>query len=47
MNRGDEGDAFPGSTDNRTFNDSSNPSANRYDNSITGISFSNISDPDH
>ena len=46
VNRGDEGDAFPGSTDNRTFNDSSNPSANRYDNSSTGISFSNISDPD-
>jgi len=45
-NRGDNGDPFPGISGNRTFDDNSNPSATRNDGYETGISFSNISDPD-
>ena len=43
INRGDSGDPFPGQSDNRTFNQYSNPSSNRYDNSVTNISLENIS----
>jgi hypothetical protein len=46
VNRGDNGDPFPGTSGNRTFDDNSNPSALRNDGYETGISFSNISDPD-
>ena len=46
VNRGDNGDPFPGTSGNRTFDDNSNPSAARNDGYETGISFSNISDPD-
>jgi M6 family metalloprotease-like protein len=46
INRGDNGDPFPGTSGNRTFDDNSNPSATRNDGYETGISFSNISDPD-
>jgi len=46
VNRGDNGDPFPGTSGNRTFDDNSNPSATRNDGYETGISFSNISDPD-
>ena len=45
-NRGDNGDPFPGTSGNRTFDDNSNPSAIRNDGSETGISLTNISDPD-
>ncbi|MBT3608002.1 MAG: T9SS type A sorting domain-containing protein, partial [Candidatus Marinimicrobia bacterium] len=45
INRGDDGDPFPGTSGNRTFDDNSNPSATRNDGYETGISFSNISDP--
>ena len=43
-NRGDSGDTFPGDNNNRTFNSSSYPSSNNYDNEETNISFENISD---
>ena len=43
INRGDSGDPFPGQSDNRTFNQYSDPSTNRYDNSETNISIENIS----
>jgi len=46
VNRGDNGDPFPGTSGNRTFDDNSNPSATRNDGSATGISLTNISDPD-
>ena len=46
VNRGDNGDPFPGTSGNRTFDDNSNPSAIRNDGSETGISLTNISDPD-
>jgi len=45
-NRGDAGDPFPGTSGNRTFDDNSNPSSSRNDGLATGISFTNISDPD-
>ena len=40
---GDAGDPFPGSTNNRTFDDSSNPNTRDYDSNCTGISVRNIS----
>ena len=43
INRGDSGDPFPGQSDNRIFNQYSDPSSNRYDNSETNISIENIS----
>lgn len=36
-NRGDAGDVFPGSSNNTTFNDSSNPNANSNDNEASGV----------
>jgi len=45
-NRGDNGDPFPGTSGNTTFNDNSNPSTTRNDGSETGISLTNISNPD-
>lgn len=44
-NRGDAGDVFPGSTNNRTFNGSSNPSSKSYAGSSTCVAITNISDP--
>ena len=46
QNRGDGGDPFPGTSNNRVFNDSSSPSSTRNDGSVTGISVFNISDSD-
>lgn len=40
---GDSGDPYPGSSGNRNFNDSSNPSSKLYDGSNRNISLSNIS----
>jgi len=45
-NRGDNGDPFPGTSGNTTFDDNSYPAATRNDGSETGISLTNISDPD-
>jgi len=45
-NRGDGGDPFPGTENNRVFDDYSYPSANTYDSLETNISFENISDSD-
>ena len=45
-NRGDNGDPFPGTSGNTTFDDNSNPAATRNDGSETGISLTNISNPD-
>ena len=45
-NRGDNGDPFPGTSGNTTFDDNSNPSTTRNDGSETGISLTNISNPD-
>ncbi len=44
-NRGDAGDSFPGSANNKTFSDSSNPNSNSYAGSNTCVNVSNISDP--
>jgi len=46
INRGDNGDPFPGITNNRTFNNLSNPSSNRNDGTNTEIGLFNISDSD-
>ncbi|MBL51360.1 MAG: hypothetical protein CMG57_05325 [Candidatus Marinimicrobia bacterium] len=46
INRGDDGDPFPGSSANATFDNSSYPSSLRNDGSVTGISVTNISEPD-
>jgi len=43
-NEGDGGDPFPGSSANRTFNDSSNPNSKLYDGSSCGVSVTEISD---
>lgn len=43
-NRGDSGDPFPGTSDNRTFNAASNPSSQLYDGSLSGVSVTAISD---
>ena len=45
-NRGDGGDPFPGTENNRVFDDYSYPSSNTYDSLETNISFENISDSD-
>ncbi|MEC7736090.1 MAG: M6 family metalloprotease domain-containing protein [Candidatus Neomarinimicrobiota bacterium] len=45
-NRGDNGDPFPGTSGNTTFDDNSNPATTRNDGSETGISLTNISNPD-
>ncbi len=42
-NRGDPGDPFPGSSNNTTFNNASNPNSKLYDNSVSGVSVTNIS----
>jgi len=42
-NRGDSGDSFPGSTNNHTFNDSSNPNSKSYAGSPTCVSVTNVS----
>ncbi len=42
-NRGDGGDPYPGSTDNRTLSPSSNPNTDSYYNGPTPITISNIS----
>ncbi len=44
-NRGDDGDPFPGSSNNSIFDDNSYPAATRTDGTETGISVTNISDP--
>ena len=44
-NRGDSGDPFPGSTENRTFDNYSTPSSTRNNGMETGIAIANISDP--
>ena len=46
QNRGDDGDPFPGSSGNTIFNDDSYPNSSRYSGTETGISVTNISDPD-
>ena len=51
VNRGDAGDPYPGSSNNRTFNATSNPSSKSYANSdscvaVTGISASGAVDDD-
>ncbi len=42
-NRGDNGDPYPGSSANRTFNASSNPNSNLYGGAASGVSVTNIS----
>ena len=46
QNRGDNGDPYPGSSANNTFNNNSTPSSNRYNGDDTGISITNISSSD-
>jgi len=43
-NRGDAGDVYPGSSDNRRFGDRTNPDNSWYDERNTGCSIRNISD---
>ena len=45
-NRGDDGDPFPGSSNNLTFNNLSNPSSNRNDGFQTDITIQNITESD-
>ncbi len=42
-NNGDDGDPWPGSTNNTTFNDASVPNSNWYNGSTSGIAVTNIS----
>lgn len=42
-NKGDPGDPFPGSTNNRTFNNTSNPNSKLYSLAASGVSVTNIS----
>jgi M6 family metalloprotease-like protein len=44
-NRGDAGDPYPGSSNNRTFDDSSNPNSWLYSGVASGVSVTNISSP--
>ncbi|HET7508507.1 MAG TPA: M6 family metalloprotease domain-containing protein [Solirubrobacterales bacterium] len=44
VNRGDSGDPFPGSADNRTFDADSNPSSNSYAGAKTCVAVRSISD---
>ena len=46
INRGDTGDPFPGSSDNRNFNTLTNPSSVRNNGFQTNIQVNNISSPD-
>lgn len=41
-NRGDGGDPFPGTGNNRTFNATSNPNSNSYVNAVTGVAVTGI-----
>lgn len=41
-NRGDPGDPFPGTTDQRTLNSTTIPNSTLYDGTASGVSFSNI-----
>jgi len=41
-NYGDAGDPFPGTSNNRTFDDLSNPDSRDYDGNSTGVAISNI-----
>ena len=43
-NRGDGGDAFPGTTSNRSLTDTTTPSSRRYSGATTGVSVTSISD---
>ncbi len=42
-NRGDTGDPYPGSSNNTTFNDTSNPNSKLYSGSASGVSVTSIS----
>ena len=44
VNRGDNGDLFPGSSTNRTFDDNSTPNAKTYTNANTGLQLRNITE---
>jgi len=44
-NRGDTGDPYPGSTNNRSFTAASSPSSNLYNGSPSNVSVTSISDP--
>lgn len=44
-NRGDAGDTYPGSANNRNFNNTSNPNSKSYAGSNTCVQVNNISDP--
>ena len=43
VNRGDAGDAYPGTTGNRSFNTTSNPNSKSYANAVTGVAVTSIS----
>jgi immune inhibitor A len=45
-NRGDAGDPYPGTSNNRLFDDASYPTANLYDGSPSGVRIADISDCD-
>ncbi len=45
-NRGDEGDAYPGSSGNRQFTPTSTPGSKAYGGALTGVCITKISDPD-
>ncbi|NOG56816.1 MAG: M6 family metalloprotease domain-containing protein [Bacteroidetes bacterium] len=44
INRGDNGDLFPGSSNNQTFDDNTNPNAKNYLNGNTGLQIRNITE---
>ena len=44
VNRGDNGDLFPGSTTNRTFDSTSSPNSRTYTNANTGLQLRNITE---
>ena len=44
-NRGDAGDPYPGSSDNTSFNDTSNPNSRLYSGSSSGVASENMSGP--
>lgn len=44
-NRGDAGDAYPGTNSNRKFNNTSNPSSKAYNGRATSVSVTQISNP--
>lgn len=43
-NRGDDGDPYPGSTGNRTFNDTSTPNSKSYNDANTCVAVTSVSD---